>query len=91
MSSDTADTAERVDEQEELDQIKAPFGVAEAIKLYEAAFPHYKTGPASPVSSTTTLHMRIHPDKQIMGIWRKVGHKFLDRPRKDGASEIWRL
>lgn len=54
MSSDTADTAERVGEQEEPDQIKAPFGVAEAIKLYEAVFPHYKTSPASPVSSTTT-------------------------------------
>lgn len=91
MSSDTADTAERVGEQEESDQIKAPFGVAEAIKLYEAAFPHYKTSPASPVSSTTTLHMRIYPDKQITGTWRKVGQKFLDRPWKDGASEIWRL
>lgn len=53
VSSDTAEAAE----QEEIDQIKAPFGVAEAIKLYEAAFPHYRAArlaPTSPVSPTTT-------------------------------------
>lgn len=57
MSSDTADTAEEVGEQEEPDQIKAPFGVAEAIKLYEAAFPRRVTArsaPTSPAASTTT-------------------------------------
>lgn len=57
MSSDTADVAEQASEQEEIDQIKAPFGVAEAIKLYEAAFPHYRAArlaPISPVSPTTT-------------------------------------
>ena len=57
MSSDTADVAEQASEQEELDQVKAPFGVAEAIKLYEAAFPHYKAArlaPTPPVSPTIT-------------------------------------
>lgn len=57
MSSDTTDAAEQVGEQEEHDQIKAPFGVAEAIKLYEAAFPHYRAArlaPTSSVSPTTT-------------------------------------
>ena len=57
MSSDTADAAEQVGEQEELNQTKAPFGVAEAVKLYEAAFPHRVTArsaPTSPVSPTTT-------------------------------------
>lgn len=57
MSSDTADAAEQVGEQEELDQIEAPFGVAEAIKLHKAAFPHHVTtqlAPTSPVSSTAS-------------------------------------
>lgn len=50
MSNNTADAAEQVGEQEELDQIKTPFGVAEAIKLYEAAFPHRVTTQLAPTS-----------------------------------------
>lgn len=64
VSSDTAEAAERVGEQEEIDQIKAPFGVAETIKLYEAAFPHYRAArqaPTSSVSPTTPEKVDVGP------------------------------
>lgn len=59
MSNETADEVEGGGEQGELDQIKAPFGVIEAIKLYEAVMPHYaaaaaRLAPVSRKSSTSS-------------------------------------
>lgn len=46
MSNKAADEAKGGGELEELDQIKAPFGVIEAIELYEAAMPYYAAAAA---------------------------------------------
>lgn len=67
MANETADEVEGSGEQEELDQIEAPFGVIEAMKLYEAAIPHYvaaaaRLASASRMSSTRTALTANSPD-----------------------------